>query len=334
MEENNEVTKKEIALTGKFCVVRALKKISKDAIQEELMKIKGRPLSTDFTRPEWFPYRIGLCYGEDNLVELEPLLSDASPLEFYQEALEQKEDVWKYPRLYILDNEAEARMKADELNALKKEVKYTDFQRDFIYHWICDYTLANYQKIDDKLDRDYITAVAYDCGDRFLFGIKRDANFDCLSSNDVRFIRLTDNDPMNIAVPYDTIVTTPEETDDDMLSIYVSHFGITVPDYFDEDDHTHGLLCKWLYPWHRLTPDDYPIKKGMYFIKTSNGAFGVGFYGGHGWFDIVTTTYGSDRDKILLWMEIPSDCKIVRDYNGKEIGQSVARDFLEKAKTK
>ena len=111
--EENEITKKEIALTGKFCVVRALKKSPKDAIQEELMKIKGRPLSTDFTRPEWFPYRIGLCYGEDNLVELEPLLSDASPLEFYQEALEQKEDVWKYPRLYILDNEAEARMKAD-----------------------------------------------------------------------------------------------------------------------------------------------------------------------------------------------------------------------------
>jgi hypothetical protein len=56
--EENEITKKEIALTGKFCVVRALKKIPKDAIQEELMKIKGRPLSTDFTRPEWFPYRI------------------------------------------------------------------------------------------------------------------------------------------------------------------------------------------------------------------------------------------------------------------------------------
>ena len=72
----------------------------------------------------------------------------------------------------------------------------------------------------------------------------------------------------------------------------------------------------------------------MYFIKTSNGAPGVGFYGGHGWFDIVTTVWGSDRDKILLWIEIPSDCKIVRDYNGKEIGQSVARDFLEKAKTK
>ena len=60
MEENNEVTKKEIALTGKFCVVRALKKNPKDAIQEESMKIKGRPVSTDFTRPEWFPYRIGL----------------------------------------------------------------------------------------------------------------------------------------------------------------------------------------------------------------------------------------------------------------------------------
>ena len=72
----------------------------------------------------------------------------------------------------------------------------------------------------------------------------------------------------------------------------------------------------------------------MYFIKTSNGAPGVGFYGGHGWFDIVTTVWGSDRDKILLWMEIPSDCKIARDYNGKEISQSVARDFLEKAKAK
>ena len=117
MEENNEVTKKEIALTGKFCVVRALKKNPKDAIQEELMKIKGRPLSTDFTRPEWFPYRIGLCYGEDDLVELEPLSSDASPLEFYQEALEQKGDVWKYPRLYILDSHQPATLKMSRLGS-------------------------------------------------------------------------------------------------------------------------------------------------------------------------------------------------------------------------
>ena len=58
--EENEVTKKEIALTGKFCVVRALKKNPEDAIQEELTKIKGRPLSIDSTRPEWFSYRIGL----------------------------------------------------------------------------------------------------------------------------------------------------------------------------------------------------------------------------------------------------------------------------------
>ena len=91
--EENEVTKKEIALTGKFCVVRAMKKIPKDFLTEEIVKINRGRLSTDFTRPEWFTYRIGLCYGEDNLVELEPLLSDASLLEFYLEALEQKEDV-------------------------------------------------------------------------------------------------------------------------------------------------------------------------------------------------------------------------------------------------
>ena len=70
-----------------------------------------------------------------------------------------------------------------------------------------------------------------------------------------------------------------------------------------------------------------------YFIKTSSGAFGVGFYNCHGWFDIVTAEWGSDKDKILLWMEILSVCKIARDYNGKEISQSVARDFSNMGST-
>lgn len=44
----------------------------------------------------------------------------------------------------------------------------------------------------------------------------------------------------------------------------------------------------------------------------------------------MTSAWGSDNDKILLWMEIPDDYKMARDYNGKEIPQSAAKDFYNK----
>ena len=329
MEDNKEKGK-EIALTGKYAVVRAFKKILKDPIAGEVMKMKDKQLSSDFTKPEWLPYRINLCYGEDELVELQPLLNDSSPLTYYIEALEQKEKQWLHPKVYIIDDEATARMKADELNAQNKETRYTDFQRDFIYKWIADYTLANPEKLLDFIDKDYITAEAYTCGDSFMFGIKRSADLDNITQDDIRFIRLVDKDPMSSEIDYDAVITTPEETDDHMLGIYVSHFNIIVPDYYNEDDHMHGMLCKWTYPWHRLTQEDYPVKEGLYFIKTTGGAPGIAFYAGHGWFDIMTSAWGSDNDKILLWMEIPDDYKMARDYNGKEIPQSAAKDFYNK----
>jgi len=329
MEDNKEKGK-EIALTGKYAVIRAFKKILKDQIAGEMMKMKDRQLSSDFTKPEWLPYHIGLCYGEDELVELQPLLNDSSPLTYYIEALEQKEKQWLHPKVYIVDDEATARMKADELNAQNKETRYTEFQRDFIYKWIADYTLANPEKLLDFIDKDFITAEAYTCGDSFMFGIKRSADLNNITRDDIRFIRLVDKDSMSYEIDYDAVITTPEETDDHMLGIYVSHFNIIVPDYYNEDDHMHGMLCKWTYPWHRLTQEDYPVKEGLYFIKTTGGAPGIAFYTGHGWFDIMTSAWGSDNDKILLWMETPDDYKIARDYQGKEIPQSAAKNFNTK----
>lgn len=110
MEDNNKEKGKDIALTGKYAVIRAFKKILKDQIAGEVMKMKDRQLSSDFTKPEWLPYRIGLCYGEDELVELQPLLNDSSPLTYYIDALEQKEKQWLYPKVYIIDDEATARV--------------------------------------------------------------------------------------------------------------------------------------------------------------------------------------------------------------------------------